>query len=259
MLLIPGGRFTPAFRPACGQRPGAHSPHAPTRAQGPTAGSSAAANRSGFPAGRAGWSSGWREKGKSLGSRRAGPAASRSRGRRAAGSLPAPFGRTQACQCGDPRLRSATSPRPRHPRSSPRRASQGCGLLAVCSPFCRPEDRREGRGTRGHAHRPRRARIAHSQPRAPVAARPTECGPAAGPGTCPPPALLRLRPARRPPQPAREPATSRQLARRGATGLGRQGSGTPAGGGKFPARPRQPCLHPPHQPPRLRLWVSAGT
>lgn len=93
ILLIPGSRYTlpstSSPRPGSGQRHRVHSPHAPTPALVPTAGPAAAANRSGFPAGRAGWSSGWREKGKSLGGRRAGPAASGSRCGRAACSPPA--------------------------------------------------------------------------------------------------------------------------------------------------------------------------
>jgi hypothetical protein len=167
-----------------------------------------------------------------------------------------PARRAGARGCGAPPLLGL------HPPISPRRATRRCLVLVVRLPFCRPEERREGRGTRGHAHRPRRARIAHSQPRVPVAARPSPVWPRGRARHLPappphPPALLRLRPARRPPPAAAtgEPTTSRQLARGGATGLGRQGSSTPAEGGKFPARPRQPCLHPP-LPPRLRLCVS---
>lgn len=98
ILLIPGSRFTPAHHPGGGQWPESHSPHTPTCALGPTAGRLAAANRSGFPAGHAGWSRGWREKGKSLGGRRAGPAASLSRYHRAACSRSALLGLQRAVQ-----------------------------------------------------------------------------------------------------------------------------------------------------------------
>lgn len=130
--------------------------------------------------------------------------------------------------CGGPRLRGATTPRPPS-RISPRRAAGGCLVLVVRLPFCRPEERREGE--RGDTHTGRGARALHTRSRASPSPRVrAQCGPAAEPGTCPPPFPGRC-PSSAPPAAAtREPTTSRQLARGGATGLGRQGSSTPAGG-----------------------------
>lgn len=90
------GSCSPLLWVLAAQLPGRTISHALIGALGPTAGCLAAANRSGFLAGRAGQTRGWREKGKSLGGRRAGPAASGSRGRRAACSLPAPLGLRRA-------------------------------------------------------------------------------------------------------------------------------------------------------------------
>jgi hypothetical protein len=183
-----------------------------------------------------GWSEGVERKGKSLGGRRAGPAASRSRGsRRAACSLRASL-RLRCALRGDPRPSpgGAAAPRPLSP-DSPRLGcarTQSCWPLGAARCSIWPEDRRGRKGKAGTHTLAGRARIAHSQPRAPAEARPGRVWPRGfGPGTCPPPARS---PGPAPPtlpplacaavpSPGKA-TTSRQLTGCGATGLDRRGS-----------------------------------
>ncbi|KAI5131312.1 Slit-Robo Rho Gtpase-Activating Protein 3 [Manis pentadactyla] len=135
---------------------------------------------------------GWREKGKSLGGRRAGPAASLSRG----------SGRADRSLCTSLRLgRAVRRHRARGCRCSPtpgpltRRAQAAPGSGASRSGWgfggrslFRLAGRLAGKeGESGDTHSPRRARIAHSQPRAPAEVRPGHFGPAARPRHLPAP------------------------------------------------------------------------
>lgn len=149
---------------------------------------------------------GWREKGKSLGGRRAGPAASPSRDSRlSACSLCAWLGLGRAVR-RDPRP-SLGAPLLLRPRARRGEATPGGGafqsgwgfggrsLLSLARGLAGKE------GESGDTHSPRRARIAHSQPRAPAEARPGRVWPRdSGTGTCPlcaqrptPPPALRPR------------------------------------------------------------------
>lgn len=158
---IPGGRPSPALRPghpAAGHGArsdcGGDSRHSrcckpvwlPRRASGDGA-------------------RGWREKGKSLGGRRAGPAASGSR------TACAPRAALRLRRA----LRGLRLPSPGRCRSSAStlrtRLPRPPGAWSRRSPLSEPRTGREGSGTRGRTHSPRRARIAHSQPRAPAEAR----------------------------------------------------------------------------------------
>lgn len=179
-----------------------------TVAEAPAA--AAAANRSGFPAGRAGWSKGVERKGEEPG-RLAGGAC----------SLPEPRQPRRSLLCSlCPSLRLGRALR-RDPRPTPgaplllgpraRRGEatlsegavpSGWGfggrlLLSLAGGLAGKE------GESGDTHLPRRARIAHSQLRAPAEARPGRVWPrGSGPGTCQLSAILPAPPpARRPSRP----------------------------------------------------------
>ncbi|XFF80394.1 hypothetical protein AB1E18_006613 [Capra hircus] len=138
---------------------------------------------------------GWREKGKSLGGRRAGPAAFQSCGRRrAASSLRASLRLQRALRRnlrpspGAP-CSSVPGPRPRTRRgqSAPGGgAAQSTGGFGGRSGLNLAAGPAGKEGESGDTLWPRRARIAHSQPRAPAEARPGRVWSRGwGPGTCP--------------------------------------------------------------------------
>ena len=132
---------------------------------------------------------GWREKGKSLGGRRAGPAASRSRGRRRAArsvSAPRSLHRDPRPSPGAP---CSSAPGPRPPAPDPERAAArvrpaveprgAAGALAAARGSVWPEDRRGRKGKAG-THTRRGARALHTRSRAPPPRRVGgEFGPAA--------------------------------------------------------------------------------
>lgn len=189
--------------PGCGQRPGRTISHALTRALGPTAGRPTAANRSGFLAGRAGQSRGWREKGKSLDGRRAGPAASGSRGRRAACSLPAPLGLRHAVRGPEAAGRHHSS------ASIPDLASPCCrglpgpsGPLAVL-PARRAAGRKGNAGTRTPAAARAHCTLAAARPR--HRASEPSVAPRQGPAPARPPSPGAAPAPPRPPQPPGNP------------------------------------------------------